>query len=119
MRVTLYILGDSGSEYDITVTQINGKTSVHCSCPAGELNQLCKHKIDILSGNTNRLAPGANGGDSPTWARARQMIETSGIPAALARYQADIKANDLAQAKLKKEAKGIKGQFARELAAGL
>ena len=54
--VSIDISGDSGNSYTITTERNHsGKISMKCTCPAGEMETLCKHRLDILEGNFKRV----------------------------------------------------------------
>jgi hypothetical protein len=54
-RVILALSSDGVSTYEVHFTLRNHKVIVDCSCPAGELGKLCRHKIALLNGDTNIL----------------------------------------------------------------
>ena len=47
-----------GSAFDpyITTFELRGKNLIaHCTCPAGEYGQYCKHRLNILRGNNDNI----------------------------------------------------------------
>lgn len=41
--------------YDVEFIKDEGTLSIHCSCPAGEHQQLCKHKMALVCGDNSML----------------------------------------------------------------
>ena len=51
---------DGATVYHVTVGVSGGKVRASCTCRAGELGKLCKHKIGILSGRPDLLVSADN-----------------------------------------------------------
>ena len=45
----------SGEIYEILLENKNGLVKVDCSCPAGQMEVLCKHRIALLNGDISVL----------------------------------------------------------------
>lgn len=60
------VQGSSPEPYKVVFTRrSNINLSAHCSCPAGENGLYCKHRLDILAGNTKAVL-NANSDDITT-----------------------------------------------------
>lgn len=56
MQLTLEAKSSSGdSYYEVKFHHEDGKLQVFCSCAAGEKGRFCKHKWQLLSGNSAML----------------------------------------------------------------
>ncbi|MEQ1751691.1 MAG: hypothetical protein ABL974_19880, partial [Prosthecobacter sp.] len=55
MKTTLLAKSSSGAPYDVTFSVLEGLMTVHCSCKAGLLQQQCKHKRALVSGDKELL----------------------------------------------------------------
>jgi len=56
MQPTLNAKSSSGdSYYEVKFHHEDGKLKVFCSCAAGEKGRFCKHKWQLLSGNSDML----------------------------------------------------------------
>jgi len=56
MNINFEVLSSDGSTvYNVSVEMNRGKVRAACSCKAGEFGKLCKHQIEILSGQTGLL----------------------------------------------------------------
>ena len=53
--ITLNANSSSGKPYDVVFSFDNGKLSVTCTCKAGTMNTLCKHRIAFLRGDATML----------------------------------------------------------------
>ena len=50
---------DGAGSYTVTIEGKAGRVQMHCSCPAAENGQHCKHRIALVEGDSSR----AFGGD--------------------------------------------------------
>lgn len=55
MKHTLSAKSSSGEPYDVTFEVISGRMTVRCSCKAGGMDQQCKHKRALASGDCEML----------------------------------------------------------------
>lgn len=55
MKYTCLARSSSGDPYDVTFESIDGRMTVRCSCKAGALQQQCKHKRALVSGDLTML----------------------------------------------------------------
>lgn len=120
-RIELQVQG-STDQYTVTVTKTDdSKVSVTCTCAAGQNFTLCKHRMNILQGDTSLLVADQN----ESYASARQLIESSGImqeksrlDAALAETGKELAVLKKEMDKLKKKDNAAKKAFAKALDTG-
>ncbi len=56
MVVKSFMVKGSGENiYEVLFERIGDSLSVRCTCRAGSLNQMCKHKLQLLSGEYGGL----------------------------------------------------------------
>jgi len=53
--IKFLVNGSAPDPYIVTFTKENGKLNAFCTCPAGKNGQCCKHRRNILSGNTKLI----------------------------------------------------------------
>ncbi|MEI6972391.1 MAG: SWIM zinc finger family protein [bacterium] len=59
METIQFKVQGSASEPYATVFKRDGENlTAHCTCPAGEVGQYCKHRLRILSGETEGIVSG-------------------------------------------------------------
>lgn len=57
MEKTLLALSSDGvTSYRVVFHLENGKLLIDCSCPAGEMGKLCRHKLGLLAGDSKMLS---------------------------------------------------------------
>ena len=61
------VIGSQGDPYDITATRDGQDITISCDCPAGERDQLCRHRLALLNGDVTDLDSN-NGADVATLA---------------------------------------------------
>jgi uncharacterized Zn finger protein len=115
MRVTIRALSSSGGSYSIDFSDDGGVLRVFCHCPAGELQQVCKHKLALLKGDTKMLY-------EPTDEKLlKEVLSSKAYPVLKQRldaYQAELGGVQRDMAKLKEREKKLKADFAYELTHG-
>lgn len=52
------VQGSATEPYVTTFSRAGVKLAAHCSCPAGKVGQLCKHRLNILQGNSIGIVSG-------------------------------------------------------------
>ena len=57
-RVTFFIQGSANEPYTTTFTIRGNNLTAHCTCPAGQVRQYCKHRFGILQGETKGIVSG-------------------------------------------------------------
>ena len=56
MNKAVFLIKESAREpYEVTFIKRNGNLSAYCTCPAGEHGQYCKHRFEILRGESRRV----------------------------------------------------------------
>jgi len=55
MHTTFFAKSSSGEPYDLIFSVLEGRMTVRCSCKAGLMNQQCKHKRKLVSGDSEML----------------------------------------------------------------
>jgi len=51
---SFFVQGSSSEPYEILVKYSDKKFNIFCNCPAGELGQNCKHKLQIIKGELSK-----------------------------------------------------------------
>lgn len=55
----LFLVQGSGSEpYNVKFSKIDDRITATCSCPAGQYSGHCKHRIAILTNNSENIVSG-------------------------------------------------------------
>ncbi len=52
------VQGSAAEPYTTTFKRDGINLIAHCTCPAGEVGQYCKHRLRILSGETDGIVSG-------------------------------------------------------------
>jgi len=55
MQTTILAKSSSGEPYNVIFSILEGRMTVKCSCKAGLMNQQCKHKRELVSGDREML----------------------------------------------------------------
>lgn len=115
MKATIQAASSSGGSYPVEFSDENGALRVFCHCQAGSLQQMCKHKLGLLKGDSKLLF-------NPTEEGLLKQVLASGAYAALKRrldeFEATLVSNEREMAKLKAKEKALKSDFAYELTFG-
>ncbi len=115
MKVTIQALSSSGSSYSIDFSDDGGVLRAFCHCPAGELQQMCKHKLALLKGDTKMLY------EPSDEKLLKQVLSSKAYPALkqrLGTYETELMAIEREMAKLKEREKKLKTDLAYELTHG-
>jgi len=54
-EICFLVQGSAEEPYKVTFRKNGNDLSAHCTCPAGENGQYCKHRINILCGITHGI----------------------------------------------------------------
>ncbi|OGV70182.1 MAG: hypothetical protein A2283_24170 [Lentisphaerae bacterium RIFOXYA12_FULL_48_11] len=54
-EVRFKVQGSATEPYDVVFNKTGNNLTAHCTCPAGEMRQHCKHRIHILLGDTEGI----------------------------------------------------------------
>ena len=49
------VIGSQGDPYEITATRDGADIRISCDCPAGDRDQLCRHRLALLNGDVTDL----------------------------------------------------------------
>jgi uncharacterized Zn finger protein len=113
MKITLQAKSSGDTPYAVDFLVEDGKLTVHCNCKAGIFGQLCKHKTELLAGDTSRLY-------DPEQAHELQRIQD--ILAGCSDLQdaaAEVAAAEKVVREKQREVKALKKRFAALLADGI
>lgn len=116
MKVSVQALSSSGGSYKVEFTDDTGILRVFCYCQAGQLQQMCKHKLALLKGDVKMLY------DPAEEKALHQVLASPTYPALKKRL--DVYENEIAEverglARLKQQEKRLKSDFAYELTHGM
>ena len=53
--ITVYVQGSAEEPYQVEFRKNGPNLSAYCTCPAGTVGQLCKHRLRILQGNLDGI----------------------------------------------------------------
>ena len=115
MKLTLEAASSCGGSYPVEFSDETGSLRVLCHCQAGEFQQMCRHKLALLKGDTRMLF------DKAQEPLLREVLNSKAYPAVimrLAQFETQLTGVEKEMAKLKEKEKGIKKEFAYELAHG-
>ena len=77
-KITFKVQGSAREPYNTDFSRTGTNIAAYCSCPAGKVGQLCKHRLGILQGNTKGIVSG-NDGEVQTvmsWIRGTDVEDT-------------------------------------------
>ena len=63
MKVSIKAKSSSGGSYDVEFLSENESFSVHCTCKAGIVGNLCRHRRGLLMGDETMLVDPSQSGD--------------------------------------------------------
>ena len=116
----LKILAKSSSNpefpYDVIFRKKNGEITISCSCPAGSLGWLCKHKLELIQCNQRMLH---NPNDKKSLDAISELLEGSAVLSIVNEYCQKVKDIEKRQNDLKEELKALKHQLARKMNQGI
>lgn len=115
MKVTIQAHSSSGGAYQVEFSDESGHLRVFCHCPAGVLQQMCKHKMALIKGDRRML-------HDPSEERLLlQVLDSTayvGLQPRIAAYEQALSALERELDKLKARERDLKRDFARELTFG-
>lgn len=56
IELNFLVTGSEPEPYRVSFKRIEGKFRAHCNCRAGEMSQLCKHRMALIAGDVTSLA---------------------------------------------------------------
>jgi len=60
-KIAFKVQGSAPEPYNTDFSRTGTYIAAYCSCPAGKVGQLCKHRLSILQGNTKGIVSGNDG----------------------------------------------------------
>ncbi len=94
----------TGEEYEMVATHQDGLFTFTCTCPAGSMHQMCKHRRELLTG-----APSSQ--EIPTLREWYAASQAQVVEQEIAQVEAEA-------GRLKKRLSALKAQLGRMLAEG-
>ena len=115
MKATLLAKSSSGDSYDVEFAVDGECVLVFCHCQAGVLQQMCKHKLALIAGDTKMLLDAAQ---APLLAEIRAWPQFARLQARVTRYARELAEIEAAKAEIAKREKITKAQMGRDLTHG-
>lgn len=115
MKATIQASSSSGGSYPVEFSDEDGALRVFCHCQAGSLQQLCKHKLGLLKGDSQMLFNKADEG------LLKQVLSSEAfavLKLKIDQFEASLGSIEHEAAKLKAREKALKRDFAYELTFG-
>ncbi len=106
-KLTFLVQGSQLDPYQVTFRKEGNNLTAHCTCRAGEVGQYCKHRFNLMAGDSTHLV--SNNLDDITVLAS--LLSGSDVEQALRNVQIAEKQLELA----KKECAGLKKALARAL----
>ena len=117
MEIILKARSSSRPEPYLVVFVWNNKTlSVSCDCPAGELGQLCKHKLALLQNDASMLY---NPNQKDDLAKAFKWVQTTSFSSLLNELKETERQTEQTIANAKKQLASVKQKVGRLIREGL
>jgi uncharacterized Zn finger protein len=116
LKSVIHVKSSSGDFYEVQFHIEETKTRIFCHCPAGVMQQMCKHKLALIKGDATVLF------DASQASELKRIIDSpvfSKILTRLSRYESELLAIEKEKALIVKREKETKSAFARELTAGI
>lgn len=102
--ITIKAKSSSGEPYDVAISLEHGHVSAECTCKAGIMHTLCKHRIALLEGDASMLFDPAQAKDLED---VRWWVMQTDLPGLLAELKEADSAVLQAQARVKRLRKAI------------
>jgi hypothetical protein len=115
MKATLLAKSSSGDSYNVEFAADGECVRVFCHCQAGVLQQMCKHKLALITGDTKMLFDVAQ---APLLAEIRAWPHFARLQARVTRYAREIAEIEAAKADVARREKTTKTQMGRDLTHG-
>lgn len=93
----------------------SGTLRVFCHCPAGSLQQMCRHKLGLLKGDSKMLF---NPAEENLLKQVLASSAYAALKASLDEFEAALASNEREMAKLKMKEKAMKSDFVYEITFG-
>jgi hypothetical protein len=106
-EITFLVQGSASEPYTVQFKKSGNNLSAYCTCPAGAVGQICKHRMRILDGDTEGIVSG----NETEVAKAASWLAGSNVEAAMLELRASETRLEAAQ----KEVSALKKKLARAL----
>jgi hypothetical protein len=115
MKTTLLAKSSHGEPHRVEFVVDGTSMRVFCHCQAGVLQQMCKHKLALLKGDTKMLFEPEQ---APLLAEIHSWPQFANLKSRLEEYEKRLGDVEIAKGELAKKEKAIKSEFARGLTFG-
>ena len=107
MQLNFKVQGSSDEPYDVVFHAVDGVMVASCTCRAGVFGQLCKHRVQLLSGDSKQVVSG----NESEVIQLSELLQNSGLKSVLD----DISQLEVIYQQLSKQLKSSKKQLAKLL----
>jgi hypothetical protein len=117
--MTIVVMARSSSQpepYSVTFSTDDKLLAIRCACPAGELSQLCKHKLALLQGDESILFDSSQRDQLTT---ALGWVRSTSIPSLLDELKQAEKTSEQQISHAKKTLSAVKHRIGRLLTEGV
>jgi hypothetical protein len=115
MKAKLLAKSSSGEPYDVEFTVDGELVRVFCHCQAGVLQQMCKHKLALITGDTKMLFDPTQ---ASLLAEIRAWPQFARLQSRITRYVRELGEIEAAKAEIAKREKTTKAQMGKDLLHG-
>ena len=115
MTAKVFAKSSSGEPYDVEFAVDGECVRVFCHCQAGVLQQMCKHKMALITGDTKMLHDPAQ---ANLLAEIRAWPQFARLLARTSRYARELGELEAAKADVAKREKATKAQMGKDLTHG-
>jgi hypothetical protein len=115
MKTKLLAKSSSGDSYDVEFAVEGDYVRVFCHCQAGVLQQMCKHKLALITGDTKMLFDSTQ---ASLLAEVRAWPQFARLQARITRYVRELGEIEAAKAEVAKREKTTKAQMGKDLLHG-
>lgn len=115
MNIVLLAKSSSGDPYRVEFLKEDDNVLIYCSCKAGSMGQLCKHKTAFIQGDTSMLF---SNDDELNLSNAQAWVAESKLTHILRRFESDVAELEKAKIDIEKRIKKLKAELAKILANG-
>ena len=115
MKAKLLAKSSSGEPYDVEFSVDGECVRVFCHCQAGVLQQMCKHKLALITGDAKMLFDPAQ---ATLLAEIRAWPQFARLQGRTLRYARELGEIETTKAEIAKREKAIKAQMGKDLTHG-
>ncbi len=110
-KIEFLVQGSAEEPYAVTFNKNGNNLTAHCTCPAGQVGQYCKHRFGILKG----ISKGIVSGNESQVITVADWLPGTDVEIALNEVEEAEKVYEMEVKKLKKVLTGYKKKLARAL----